>query len=75
MFAGWFGFDQIASLDNKNLNMFHSYYFLVFFLISNIIFLNILVGFLCENTDVIMGKHLEKMEAEEADDEGDGEEK
>lgn len=76
MFTGWGGFDKMVTL-NQNPTAWYNIYFVSFFFLSNIIFLNILVGFLCDNTDCIMNAHLAKVHAErqelENNDGADGE--
>lgn len=60
MFTGWGGYDKMVTL-NLEPTGWYNIYFVGFFFFSNIIFLNILIGFLCGNTDAIMNAQLAKL--------------
>lgn len=60
MFTGPGGYDKLVTLD-KETSMWDNLFFISYFFITNLIFVNILVGFLCANTYTIMEEMMKKM--------------
>lgn len=64
MQIGWFGFDKTNTLGMK-LTFWHNVFFFGFFFMANVIFNNILFGFLVDNTTASIDSYLSKLEKEE----------
>ncbi len=58
MMTGWHGWDKLNTLGNE-MSMKHNIFFGFFFFFSNMVFLNILFGFLVDNINAYLSEKLE----------------
>lgn len=66
MQTGYGGYDMYLTL-NTPLSWWNNLYFISFFFITNLIFLSILIGLICDSTGAMMSSEEKKGEIEDGE--------